>query len=68
MLKCVLVFVYVREMFMPVIVWFEGSVFADAHVLGLIIWQLCEVCVKYRQVKAGHVFIWKYGDTKIITP
>lgn len=43
---------------LPVIVGFEGAVLVEAHVLGLLVSQLCQVGVKDGQVQTGHVLIW----------
>lgn len=48
---------------LPVIVGFERAVLVEAHVLGLLVSQLCQVGVKDGQVQTGHILIWgKQGD------
>lgn len=42
---------------LPVVIGFEGAVLVEAHVLGLLVRQLCQVSVKDGQVQAGHVLI-----------
>lgn len=42
---------------LPVIVGFERAVLVEAHVLGLLVSQLCQVGVKDGQVQTGHVLI-----------
>lgn len=41
----------------PVVVGFEGPVLVQPQVLGLLVRELCQVCVEGREVEARHVFV-----------
>lgn len=42
----------------PVVVWLEGPILVQAQILGLLVTQLCEVCVERGEVEAGHILVW----------
>lgn len=44
---------------LPVIIRFEGAVLVEAHVLGLLVRELCQVSIKVWQVQTGHILIWR---------
>lgn len=51
---------------LPVIIRFEGAVLVEAHVLGLLVRELCQVSIKVWQVQTGHILIWrKHIDQKL---
>lgn len=41
----------------PVIIWLEGAVLVQAHVLGLLVRKLRQMSVEVRQVQTGHVLV-----------
>lgn len=49
---------------LPIVVWLKGPVLVQAQIFGLLVTQLCEVCVKRREMEAGHVLIWRARERR----
>lgn len=52
------------SVFIPVVVWLKGPVLIQAQILGLLVGQLCKMCIKCGEMKAGHILVWRARERK----
>lgn len=56
--------IFALAVFLPIVVWLKGPVLIQAQIFGLLVSQFCEMCIECREMKAGHILIWKARERR----